>query len=123
MKAGKRILTGILTGVMAVFLLAGMPMGKDGEVSAARRTLKGPSKNEEGIVTWDCVYFGRYPQSDGIGKKKDPIKWRVLSIEGDDAFLIADQNLDMESYNETKEAVTWETCTMRRLVEWIWKQQ
>ncbi|MDE5863998.1 MAG: fibronectin type III domain-containing protein [Lachnospiraceae bacterium] len=113
MKAGKRVLTGVLTGIMALTLLAGVPMGKDGVVNAARRTLKGPSANSEGVVTWDCVYFGSYPQSDATGQKKDPIKWRVLSVNGDDAFLVADSNLDLRKYNETRPAITWETCTMR----------
>ena len=73
MKTGKRVLTGMLAGIMAVILLAGMPMGKDGVVNAARRTLKNPSTDKDGVVTWDCVYFGSYPQSDATGKTKEPI--------------------------------------------------
>lgn len=72
------------------------------------------------VTTWDCVYFGNYWQNDtnGNGKadqndEKEPIKWRVLSVEGDDAFLLADRCLDGQSYNETEVDVTWETCTLR----------
>ncbi len=72
------------------------------------------------ITTWDCVYFGHYWQSDtnGDGKAdrndaKEPIKWRVLSVNGDDAFLLADQNLDCQKYNNKDVSVTWETCTIR----------
>ena len=88
-------------------------MGIGESVSAARRTLVGPSKDKEGVVTWDCVYFGNYPQSDVTGQKKEPIKWRVLSVEGDDAFLVADKNLDAQRYNNTYVDVTWETSTIR----------
>ena len=113
MKTGKRVLTGMLAGIMAVILLAGMPMGKDGVVNAARRTLKNPSTDKDGVVTWDCVYFGSYPQSDATGKTKEPIKWRVLSVNGNDAFLVADRNLDVRWYNDDARHVTWENCTMR----------
>lgn len=104
---------GILIGAMAAILLAGLPFGSAGEVNAARRTLKNPSRDSEGIVTWDCVYFGNYPQSDETGKTKDPIKWRVLSVNRNDAFLVADRNLDVQMYNDTNKDVTWENCTMR----------
>ncbi len=45
--------------------------------------------------------------------KKDAIKWRVLSVDGNDAFLIADCNLDSWLYNTTETDVTWETSTIR----------
>ncbi|NBI65070.1 hypothetical protein D3Z38_19020, partial [Clostridiales bacterium] len=70
---------------------------------------------DDGTVTWDCVWFGHYPQSsDGNGGfNNDPIKWRVLSADGDEALLLADQNLDCKRYNETYTDVTWETSTVR----------
>ncbi len=87
--------------------------------SAGKKELKNPT-TENGITTWDCIWFGNYWQEDtnGDGKadKKDdktPIKWRVLSVEGDDVFLLADKNLDCQKYNDTDTDVTWETCTMR----------
>ena len=113
MKTGRRLLAGMLSGIMVIVMSAGLPLGNGGEVNAARRTLKNPSRNSDGVVTWDCVYFGNYPQSDATGMTKEPIKWRVLSVNGDDAFLIADRNLDVQRYNDTSTPVTWETCTMR----------
>lgn len=72
------------------------------------------------VTTWDCVYFGNYWQNDTDGDgiadqddEKEPIKWRVLSVVGDDMFLLADQNLDCQKYNDTYEKVTWETSTLR----------
>lgn len=92
-------------------------------VSPPENTSHGLSnpRNENGTVTWDCVYFGNYWQEDtngdGIADEKDkkqPVKWRVLSVDGDDAFLLADMNLDVQKYQGiTDEDVTWETCTMR----------
>ena len=80
--------------------------------------LNNPIINNES-TTWDCVYFGNYWQNDtnGDGKtdrndKKQPIKWRVLSVDGDDAFLIADKNLDAQPYNKTTNNGTWETSTL-----------
>lgn len=75
--------------------------------------LAGPRTDASGNVTYDCVYFGSYPQSDVTGQTKEPIKWRILDINGTDAFLVADQNLDVYRYNETWDDVTWETCTLR----------
>ena len=69
-----------------------------------------------GISKWDIVEFGSYPQdSDGNGGFVDaPIKWRVLSKDGDDFFLLADKALDCKKYNEVRNDVTWETCTLRK---------
>ena len=45
--------------------------------------------NEDGKADlktiWDCVYFGSYPQSDSTGVSTEPIKWRVLSVNDNDA--------------------------------------
>lgn len=111
-KAGKGILSAILTVVMAFTLFTGIPAG-DMKKAEAATVLNNPRKDSNGVVTWDCVYFGRYPQSDATGQTKDPIKWRVLSVDGNDAFLVADTNLDAQRYNNTDGSVTWETCTMR----------
>ena len=121
-----------------------------------------PVIDENGVTTWDCVYFGNYPQSmykpqnipenlesgkeytdvDGTkmvyqeGEKTDynkydeenneykkvkcngyfkvePIKWRVLKIDGNDAFLLADKNLDVQPYNTQNISITWGTSTLR----------
>ena len=79
------------------------------------RGLSNPIIDEEGNVTWDCVYFGNYVQTDMEGNSKDPIKWRVLSVDGNDAFLLADSILDMKPYNVSENGnITWETCTLRK---------
>lgn len=45
--------------------------------------------------------------------KYEPIKWRVLSVNGNDAFLLADKGLDDQRYNTSYTSVTWETATIR----------
>ena len=73
-----------------------------------------------GITTWDCVYFGNYIQKDtnGDGKvtdedEKQPIKWRVLSVEEDGtALLLADKLLDMQPFDKNGK-IDWEECTLR----------
>ncbi len=73
-----------------------------------------------GVSTWDCVYLGTYWQNDTNGDgvadqndAKEPIKWRVLQVDGDDVFLMSDKNLDCQKYNNNEVDVTWETCTLR----------
>lgn len=83
--------------------------------------LGGPTRGEMNIVTWNCIYFGTYPQNDtnkdGVinqSDKKESIRWRVLSIEGKDAFLLSDLNLDCKPYHETGGTVTWDSCSLRQ---------
>ena len=45
--------------------------------------------------------------------KYEPIKWRVLDVNGTDAFLLADRALDDQPYNKEWVSVTWEKSTMR----------
>ena len=135
------------------------------------RIAKDSSMDAGQKVTWDCVYFGRYPQSEITSKdgsiyntlknatgwdennditiggtkyrrlkgedatyyssneegqynwngnyktyhyfKYEPIKWRVLNRNGNDALLLADIALDDQEYNINYEDVTWETSSMR----------
>lgn len=79
-----------------------------------------------GCVTWDCVYFGSYWQKDSEGnidktKEKQPIKWRVLSVDGDDLFLLADESIcKMRYYNISIDGgireYTWRDSIVR---DWI----
>ena len=78
-------------------------------------------KNSEKIVMyndfnsqWDCVYFGNYYQNDA--KKKQPIKWRVLSVNGDDVFMISNRSLDYQKYSENLSENSndvWEKSSLR----------
>ena len=116
-KIGKPIAV-LMTLAMILSLESGVIMPR--KVQAADHRLKNPVTDSNGVTTWDCVYFGNYWQEDTNGDgvadendEKQPIKWRVLSVDGDDAFLLADQNLDAKVYNTSYTDVTWETCTLR----------
>ena len=71
---------------------------------------------------WDCIWFGNYNQS--VEFEKKPIEWRVLQVNGNDAFLLADKVINYKRYddifrdwdfdiNET-DKYTWENCTLRK---------
>lgn len=65
-------------------------------------------------VIYDCIYFGNYPQSDTLGNTSDPIKWRVLYVDRNDAYLLADKILDIRPYDTASEGeVTWENSEIR----------
>ena len=105
----KRLLAKLLALVM-VLSLCEITVGQSKPVKAAVG-LQNPTTNGNGVTTWDCIYFGNYYQSNS--STKEPIKWRVLSVNGNDAFLLADQNLDAKPYNNKRANVTWATCTLR----------
>ena len=105
----KRLLAGLLALVMALSLCE-ITLGQSIPAKAAV-SLQNPTTDGNGVTTWDCIYFGNYYQSNS--STKNPIKWRVLSVNGNDAFLLADQNLDVKPYNEEYTDVTWATCTLR----------
>lgn len=105
--------TVLAAGVLLTGMLAPV------KASVGNVGLQGPKIDENGIGTWDCVYFGRYPQEmDENGTfVESPIKWRVLSVDGRDAFLLADKNLDAMPYNvmedDLKFYCLWDNCTLR----------
>lgn len=73
-------------------------------------------------VTWDCVYFGSYWQKDSEGnidktKEKQPIKWRVLSVDGDDLFLLADDILSENMRYTKNNDGTWENSIVRNWIQ------
>ena len=105
----KRLLAKLLALVM-VLSLCEITLGQSTPAKAAV-SLQNPTTNGNGVTTWDCIYFGNYYQSNS--STKEPIKWRVLSVHGNDAFLLADQNLDAKPYNNARTNVTWATCTLR----------
>ncbi len=154
---GKRMIA-VVASLAMLLSLCGVTFMSQKEAKAAAE-LSNPSTDEDGVSTWDCIYFGSYPQStytpiqapenpvsdteytDSDGTKMlyqewekeewnedkedydtvsyqgyfkiEPIKWRVLSVNENDVFLLADCNIDCQSYNKEAEDVTWETCTLR----------
>ena len=100
----------IMALVVSSFVLPVHTMKSGAAENTSSYGLSNPTISN-GVTTWDCIYFGNYYQSNS--STKEPIKWRVLSVNGNDAFLLADQNLDAKPYNEEYTDVTWATCTLR----------
>ena len=112
MKRQKPITAVILSFVLIVSAILGQfPANTRVKAETEGYGISNPRIDSNGVTTWDCIWFGNYWQSNET--EKEPIKWRVLSVDGDDAFLLADQNLDCQRYNKELESVTWETCTLR----------
>ena len=130
----RKNLTKIAAGiVMTMALLLGIQQGS-GDVKAAEdRVLHNPVIDENGTTTWDCVRFGKYWQEDtnkdGVADENDektPLKWRVLSVNGDDVYLLADKIIESKPYGakgwsdkngngkvEEDELGTWKDCYLR----------
>lgn len=164
----KKIISVILSIVMITTIIQ-TAVVEPVNAQAADYTISNP-RSSNGVVTWDCVWFGSHPQSkvnditndiknasynasgDAIvnGKKYrrvkesdairsstldwyydwtqggdesgyhyfvyEPIKWRVLSVEGNKALVISDKILDVNRYNDISSSITWEDCTLRQFL-------
>ena len=149
----RRALSLMLAFALAIGWVPQKAVEAKAETAARAASLSNPRREEEFSMqarqktTWDCVYFGRYPQSeitaakdpslyyrleqeywgkgevtlDGIRYYKingkfyggDPIKWRVLSTDGNTALLLSDVALDYKPYHSSRTSVTWEKSTIR----------
>lgn len=161
--AGALVLSVIITAIPGTFVKA--------MTDEETRTLQNPRIIQDSSiwesgqkVTWDCIWFGMYPQSevtsdnpvyeelqnseewddnsdcviDGVKyrrmQKKDavcegtfqwendtiyhyfryePIKWRVLKTDGEQAMLLADEILDNQPFHTEPESAQWSQCTLR----------
>jgi len=66
------------------------------------------------VEVGDRMLLGKYEQSSDYSNGKEDIEWRVLAVENGKALLLSEKILDCKPYNEECEAVTWETCTLRK---------
>lgn len=91
------------------------------EVTVLQSSVLSNPRIENGVTTWDCVWFGQYWQNDtngdgtaDVSDEKEPIKWRVLNVENDVAMLISDQIITYRSWNGYTADSTWDTSGIRR---------
>lgn len=99
--------------VAAIVFITQVPIYSSTEILAVDKSenkVSNPRITDDNTV-WDCIWFGNYYQNNST--KKEPIKWRVLSVDGDDAFVWADKILDCKRYHSIYEDVTWEKCEVR----------
>ena len=191
----KRILAGILSAVLTVTAVPLVSMSTtQKEVKAASTTLQNPRIEKDDNmdsgqkVTWDCIWFGSYPQREVVANsssysaidksyynpqtdviedmslyrklvistnwvnneitlngnkyrrvqesdaeytsistnyyrwsgsskwhyfKYEPIKWRVLNTDSDQAFIQTDLALDVKGHDRGYANVTWEASSIR----------
>ena len=95
------------------------------------RIVKDSSLKSGQKVTWDCIYFGSYPQTEIVDNPQEgyynwdkdndtkyhyfryeKIKWRVLNVDGNEALLLSDKILDTQKY-DTWHETTWEKSIIR----------
>ena len=71
---------------------------------------------KKGDATYTSSGSGCYQWADSASWhyfRYEPIKWRVLSTDGNQALLLSDIALDDQRYHTASESVTWETSTLR----------
>lgn len=59
----------------------------------------------------NIIWFGTYPQQDATGVQYEPIKWRVLSQDGNEALLLAENILDNILYSGS--GALWNASELR----------
>ncbi|MCR5105188.1 MAG: DUF6273 domain-containing protein [Eubacterium sp.] len=62
----------------------------------------------ENGAEWDTITFGTY--------NGNPIIWRVLNVQNDDAFLLSDKILCRKAFNSENDSYEWKDSTLR---EWL----
>lgn len=67
------------------------------------------AKNED---NWSENYY-RWKDTTYHYFKYQPIKWRVLKVANNEAYLLADLALDCKCYNEECKGITWAQSTLR----------
>ncbi|MBR2528288.1 MAG: hypothetical protein IKE58_07455 [Blautia sp.] len=71
--------------------------------------------NQDFLRTGNVVTFGSYPQKAAFDNPpKQAIEWIVLDTEENRSLLLSRYILDMKSYHEKWEDITWEGCGLRR---------
>jgi len=93
-----------------------------GEVQELKYTdLKKPVR-ENGVTTWDCLWFGNYD----TGSNKDvlgAVKWRVLDINDGKALLMSDETLYNARYSLSLKDVSYGDSFIRKSINGFLKSR
>lgn len=60
------------------------------------------------------ITLGSYDLDENPENGFEPIQWYVITIQGKEALIVSEFCFGSYSYHGTNEAVTWETCDLRR---------
>ena len=104
----------VITAALLLTMIAWLVPANIGTAEAASATNLSNPRIDGLRTTWDCVYFGTYPQTSG-GADKTRIKWRVLNVNAQktEAILLADQVLTEGMAYNIKGGEVWAKTTIR----------
>ena len=105
----------VITAALLLTMIAWLVPANIGTAEAASAADLSSPRIEGLTTTWDCVYFGTYPQTTLNGTDKTPIKWRVLQVNAQktEAMLLADKILSGGIAYNTGGGQTWAKATIR----------
>ena len=104
------LLSWLIIAAMTAALIPAAFMMQINEAEAA--AMPQSPRVSNGESTWDCIYYGNYYKESS--DSKTPVKWRVLSVNGSEAFLLADENIDSGIlYNEEGSEDAWADSNIR----------
>ena len=69
--------------------------------------------NTAPVEVGSTIVFGQYEQDNDLTNGAEPIEWRVLSIEGDEALLVSRYALDSKPYDAKGGHAYWGKSTLR----------
>ncbi len=104
----------VITAALLLTMIAWLVPANIGTAEAASATNLSNPRIDGLSTTWDCVYFGTYPQT-SEGADKTRIKWRVLNVNAQktEAILLADQVLTEGMAYNIKGGEVWAKTTIR----------
>ena len=104
----------------ALWLSMSAPFKKVAEDTAAESNTNSVNETREIFSVFssepkigELVSFGQYEQDNNVNNGKEPIVWKILSIEENRALLLSAYGLDAKMYNDSDADVTWETSALR----------
>lgn len=101
------IIGGAAAGVIALVLIAVFVV-----VPAFN---KNPFK---GCQVGDVVEFGSYEQDGNASNGKEPIEWRVLTVEGNRAYVVSQKALDARAFNtDVDDGNDWNSSDLKKWLE------
>ena len=118
----KRIVSMLLTGLIVIATTGPEPVCAQetesesliAEQGNAERAVPALEEIEGNPGSGDVVTFGSYEQDNNPENGTEPIEWEVLEVKDGKILLLSRYALDCCVYNEERDDVTWETCTLRK---------
>lgn len=103
------ILTAIIFSVLVILMIS-VILQKKSEVRFELASFAVEAKRG------DTFFFGEYEQDGDLENGPEPIEWIVLKNKDNKLYALSKYGLDNKPYHDKREAVTWETCSLR---EWL----